>query len=389
MFIGMTTAIHPGEMTKTVYVSLAKVKHGPCLSFFVESSTSPEHVNATLKALRREAFIRLGELGLSAAEADRFLNPLAPYLKESNLAVADGQTLGIFLSASDCSSFSVPLAIRTRLVASQRFYLKPVLPCLLEPQQYHVLAISENSAHLFQCSGHECHKVQVAGLPKSLKDVFASRDFASSLQAHSSGVPGHQPLTYHGHSGPVEEVHKNRVAYCRHISAAIEKHLQDCEEALILACVSEYLPAFREVSRFKGLVHDAIAGNPDRLTIADIQHASRKMIDALTKERMLRDIKEYVDVRNTPRSSSSLAEILAAVFDGRVKSVFVRAGIDVWGVFDPGTNALSLNGDAASAGSEEMLNLAAIESVLHGGIACLVPAADMPENEPIVAVFRY
>ena len=143
-----------------------------------------------------------------------------------------------------------------------------------------------------------------------MKDALNTRDFSLSLQAHSSGVPGHGPLTYHGHSGPVEEVHKNRLLYCRHVSAAVEKHLGKSGDPLILACVKEFIPAFQEVNRYANLAHEAILGNPDRLSSQEIHTAARNIVDTWSEQRTAKALAEYTELRGTDHTSSSLPNII-------------------------------------------------------------------------------
>ena len=377
------------ELTEADFRSLTTAEEPPCLSLFVEASPEPEHNKRTLKALLKEAHDLLSRRGLDSTAVKGFLAPLEAPRLEPSLSIAPGQTFLAFLSRDKFRTFVVPLAIKPRLVYGDRFYLKPLLPCLARRRRYHILAISENAVRLFRCEYEQCREVRAEDLPASLKGALGSRDFSSSLQAHSSGVPGHGVLTYHGHSGPVEEVHKNRVMFCRQVSTALEKQLGKSGDPLILACVKEFVPAFKEVNRYAGLVPEAILGNPDRLSPSEIHLAAQNIIDALAQKQTEKSMAEYVEQRGTEYSSSSLPDILRAVFEGRVKTVFVADEADIWGNFDRAANSLFLAADGQGANEQELLNLIASEAVLRGGMAYLLPAAAMPENKPALALFRY
>jgi hypothetical protein len=278
----MAIPIHAKELMEADFRSLAKVEDAQCLSFFVEAS--PENSTRTLKALLLEARDRLGRRGLDSQAMSAQLAPVEPFLREPNLSLGAGQTFLALSSKDVFCSYVVPLTIRSRLVLDNRFCLKPLLPYLAMQQRYYVLAISENAARLFRCENQECREIHNDGLPASLKEALSSRDFSGSLQAHSSGVPGHRALTYHSHSGPVEEVHKNRVMYCRQLSAAMERLLGKSGDLLILACVKEFVPAFTDVNRYANLAPEAILGNPDRLSAKEIQMASQEIVNILEIE---------------------------------------------------------------------------------------------------------
>lgn len=263
----MRILIEAKELTEADFRSLANVERPLCLSLFV--GFLPEQNKSIIKALLREAYIKLSQ-HLGAQTASSLLAPMQSLLHQPDLWPGVGQTLAAFLSDGVFCTFIAPLTLKPRLVVDNRFYLKPLLPCLIRPAHYHVLAISENVARLFSCANQECHEMRSADFPCSLRNVLGARDFSNNLQAHSSGVPGRNPLTYHGHSGPIEEVHQNRILYCRHISAAIERQLGKTGSPLILACVAEYVPAYREVNHYAQLMQEAILGNPDRLSTSEI-----------------------------------------------------------------------------------------------------------------------
>jgi len=96
----------------------------------------------------------------------------------------------------------------------------------------------------------------------------------------------------------------------------------------------------------------------------------------------------YQELANTERASSNSSEIVPAAYYGRVESLFVAVDQEQWGSFDPATETLQIH-ELVEPGDEDLLDLAATQTLLHGGAVYAVEQAQMPAGVPLAAVFRY
>jgi hypothetical protein len=71
-----------------------------------------------------------------------------------------------------------------------------------------------------------------------------------------------------------------------------------------------------------------------------------------------------------------------------VECLFVALGRQQWGDYDPGANQVHLH-PAAQPGSFDLLDLAATQTLLHGGAVYAVEPAGVPDAALLAAVFRY
>jgi len=81
-------------------------------------------------------------------------------------------------------------------------------------------------------------------------------------------------------------------------------------------------------------------------------------------------------------------EAVLAAHHGRVDVLFVALGVQMWGNFDPSTNTVHVHQDS-EPGDEDLLDLAAVQSILNGGTVYAVELEQVPEHAPLAAVFRY
>jgi hypothetical protein len=68
--------------------------------------------------------------------------------------------------------------------------------------------------------------------------------------------------------------------------------------------------------------------------------------------------------------------------------LFVAVGIQRWGTFDPESGQISLHQEV-QPGDEDLLDFAAIHTILNGGVVFAVAPEQMPDKANVAAVFRY
>jgi hypothetical protein len=81
-------------------------------------------------------------------------------------------------------------------------------------------------------------------------------------------------------------------------------------------------------------------------------------------------------------------KVLEGAHHGRVDILFVDGEARMTGCFDPEENRV-LTGEACGGEEEDLLNLAAVQTLIHGGTVYAVSSGAMPGGEPMGAVFRF
>ncbi|MEQ9357779.1 hypothetical protein [Coleofasciculus chthonoplastes] len=91
---------------------------------------------------------------------------------------------------------------------------------------------------------------------------------------------------------------------------------------------------------------------------------------------------------NQEQASDALKELVQAAYNQRIDSLFVALDHQQWGSFDPQSNTVQLH-EQHQAGDQDLLDLAAVYTVLNGGTVFAVESERVPAQSPIAAVFRY
>ncbi len=92
--------------------------------------------------------------------------------------------------------------------------------------------------------------------------------------------------------------------------------------------------------------------------------------------------------QSSEQVADTLEKIVPAAYHGQVETLFVAAGMQQWGAFNPSKNEIELH-DQMESGDESLLDLAAVQSYLKGGIVYSMEPEKVPGGTYAAAVLRY
>ncbi|MBC7235878.1 MAG: hypothetical protein H5T69_08550, partial [Chloroflexi bacterium] len=131
-----------------------------------------------------------------------------------------------------------------------------------------------------------------------------------------------------------------------------------------------------------------ITGNPEALTPAELHGRAWEIVQLRFLEAKQAARLQYQGLAGTGRTSTNVKEVVPAAYHGRVEVLFVALGIQQWGRFVPETNTVHLRPEP-TPGDEDLLDLAAIQTVLNGGTVYAVEPETVPDGASLAAIFRF
>jgi hypothetical protein len=338
----------------------------------------------------RRAQSMLEELGPGGADSDAVLDPLERLAKDGAFWQSPSRGLAVFASPGFFRAYRVPLDWDDLVVAAHRFHVKPLLPLLTDDGPFHVLAVSQNRARLLRCTRQEAQEMHPEGMPRSLSEALKYDDPQRQLQFHTGAKPaaGKRPAMYHGHGVGIDENKDNILRYFRQIDRALGGALQGEKAPFVLAGVDYLFPLYREANTFAAILEEGIAGNPDALTIPQLHREAWKIAGAHFARGRREAAEKYRELAGTGLTSRGLEPALLAAKTGRVASLFVARDVQQWGRFDDESHELNLH-QKQEAGDEDLLDLTAVETLMHGGTVYAVESEAIPDDSPLACVLRY
>jgi hypothetical protein len=374
---------------------LTENHQGPCVSVYMPTHPIPvetQQDRTRLKNLLRKAAESLDTTGLRASEAESLLDPAAKLLGEMRFWKEQQEGLALFISRKLFRWYQLPTRFEELVVVADRFHLKPLL-AFLGGNEFFVLALSQNSVRLFEGFRFGMSEIDgLEGIPKSLAEALKYDELEKQLQFHTGtgarGDRGERAAMFHGHGVGTDDTKDRLLRYFRQVDGGLRDFLREKRAPLVLAAVEYLFPIYREVNTYQYLLDKGITGNPELLSPDDLHQQAWSIVQPFFKKEQRQAAARYLQWAATGKASRDIKEIVPAAYHGRVEFLFVAIGRQQWGDFDPGANAVRLH-DVAQPGDFDILDLAAVQTLLHGGAVFAVEPREVPEGALAAAVFRY
>ena len=347
-----------------------------------------------LKNLLGEAEKRLSARGVSTRDVQKMLEPASKFLQDSYFWQHQSDGLAIFLSSNRVRRYRLPLNFEEFVAVMDHFHIKPLLPLFTGDGQFYILALSQNEVRLLNGTRYSVSEVDIGQVVGSLAEAIPSDDHQASLQLHTSGsaggMAGDGSVTFHGQGGGSESAKNDLLRYFRLVADGLTEFLQGDRVPLVVAGVEYLLPIYKEVNTYPNLIDMVIKGNPDLLSADELHKSAWDIIRPLFQAAQEEAVAHYQQLAGqaSERVADTLEKIVPAAYHGRVETLFVAAGVQQWGVFNPVTNEIEVH-DQIESGDEPLLDLAAVQTYLKGGIVYAVEPEKVPGGTSAAAVLRY
>ena len=377
--------------------TLAQQRHRACVSMFLpthRAGTETRQDPIRLKNLLRETEALFLAENHRRMKAKEMLAPARQLAQRSSFWRMQDQGLAIYLAENFFQYFRLPLELPERVVLAEQFDLKPLLPLFTAGGRYYLLAISQNQVRLFEGTRFGINEMDLRDVPRSLEEALKYDVRESQLQAHTgTGVPvpggrSKEGAVFHGQGVGVDDEKDRILQYFRQVNHGLRYILKDPSAPLLLAGVEELFPIYNEANTHQRLLEQGVKGSPDGMGADELHKAAWKVVQPYFAEARGRAISQYRSVAGTPRASNKLDEVLLAAYQGRVEFAFIPPDVERRGRFDPDQAAVEVH-EAPQSGDEDLVNAAAIYTVLNHGAIYTIASEDIPDASPVAALYRY
>ncbi len=344
-----------------------------------------------LRNLLDLAEIRLVERGMRSPEAGRLLAPARELQAGGPFWSYQGEGLAVFLAHGWSRVYRVPATLAELVVVGDRCHVTPVLDLLCLDRRFFVLALSQNEARLLEGSRQSVQVVDLAGVPQSLSQVLAYDDLEKVQNLHVAARGGRGArAVFHGHGsgGEVDRVLLER--WVRALDHGLEEILRGERAPLVLAGVGYERAMFRAATRYPNVLADGIDGNPERLSAAQLHERAWGLVEPVVVAERDGAAARYLEAAGRGEAAASRVEdVVRAAGEGRVETLFVPVGAPVWGTVDRSSGAVTVRGSSGGPGDEDLLDHAAVATLLAAGTVYTVPPDAVPGEGPAAALLRF
>jgi hypothetical protein len=385
-------------LTRAELEQLMRKEQKWCVSIYMpthRTGVDAQQDPIRLKNLFGQVEKRLSDRGVGTRDIQSLLEPVKKLLQDSNFWQHQSDGLAIFVSSSGIRHYRLPLGFEEFVAVMNHFHIQPLLPLFTGDGQFYILALSQNEVRLLNSTRHSVSEIDIGQVGGSLAEAILSDGHQASLQLHASGstggIFGAGSATFHGQGGGSAEDDKNELLrYFRLVSDGLTEFLQGDRVPLVLAGVEYLLPIYKEANTYPYLIDTVITGNPDLLSADELHKSAWDIVNPRFQMAQEEAVAHYQQLAGqaSERVADTLEKIIPAASDGRIETLFIATGVQHWGTFNPDTNEIEHHAQMQS-GDDSLLDLAAVQTYLKGGIVYAVEPDKVPGGTTAAAVLRY
>lgn len=370
---------------------LIEQPEGTCVSIYMPThklGTQTQQDPIRFKNLIKEAEDKLIEGGMRPQDA-RDMLARAQEIDDYQFWQHQSDGLAIFVADNFFSYYQVPLNFDELVVVTDRFHLKPLLQLLTNDGRFYLLALSQNQIRLFQGTRYSVSEIDLRDIPQSIAEALRYDDPEKQLQFHTgTSQGGDRAAIFHGQGAGEDDQKENILRYFRKVDAGIQELLKNQQCPLVLAGVEYLFPIYKEANNYPHLIDEGVTGNPDISKPEKLHAQAWEVVQPYFETNQKELVERYQELAGTGQTSNNILEVVPAAYFQRVDSLFVGVGVQKWGNFDAEQNKAEVH-DEQQTGDEDLIDLAAIHTLINSGKVYAVDPESVPGHSPAAAIFRY
>lgn len=383
------------RLSKKSFTDLSNVHSVFCISIYLPTHRAGQEVlnredAILLKNLVKEVVERLGDQGLTRNEAIGLTDPIRKLIDDRGFWSHQSEGLAIFLSRDVFEYYTLPLAFEPFTCVSTQFYLKPLLSYFSDDGRYYVLTPELQDVRMFEASRYNIASIQLGeNVPHRLEDRVGYDYEEKSLQFRSQQNGG---VAFHG-QGRNKDYKKDEILqYFLSIDRGISRILNEDPRPLIVASFDYLFPIYKLANSYPYLIDEHVSCNPSELTAAALHERTWEVMQPYfenVRKKKLALFNQFYGEMETDKASADINDVFPASMAGRVDTLFIKDGADIWGVYDPEQGRVEVS-EINRSPNVSLLNQAAVNTFRSGGTVYLLNPDQMPEpHSPLNALYRY
>jgi hypothetical protein len=361
----------------------------PCISVYLPTHHSGrkeiQEDPIRLKNAISQAKERLAEAGYPKDQAAKLLDAAGDLVLSQNFRLYQSDGLVAFASPDLFQYYRLPVRFRDEVVVADHFSIKQLVPLFSEDGRVFILALSQRQIRFFEATRLAIQERTVPDMPKSIADVKQYEEAEDYLQGHITVPVSRAPRTtvvFHGQGSIADKAtyKKDVMQFLQAVARTVEKYLNSDTAPLILAGVEYEQSFYRQVNSYHNLLEEGIAGNPEGLDDKEIHEAAWSVVEPHFAQSRHAILSHYADLSNSDKASDRLETILPAALHGRVRTLFIRTDVPVWGNFDPDGLSSTVH-DSQEQGDIDLVDLATVYVLQRQGMIYGLQKEEMPTEK--------
>ena len=366
----------------------------PCVSIYVPQTRATRDTDGNRIAFKdalKAATDSLNQKYDGDADAAGIIAKLAALDHDSGFWAHQYETLAVLASPEKTHFLRLGRPMPRTVSVADSFHVKPLIRVLQSSDRFQILALTQNSVHLYEGDRDSLDEVQLHTLvPQTIIEALGAQTDDQHLTVASyGGIRGAAKV--HGHKDNKDERDKDLDRYFRAVDKAIwEHHSRAAGVPMILAADVDYHHRFHEVSKNKNLAKDGIKLNPDSVDVDEerLLSEARDLMRPVRHERVDGVLEDLGTALSRQQGGTEPDDVAKAAVMGRVHTLILDADKQLGGKLDPDTGDLHrLPIDDPDV--DDVFDDIAERVLRSDGRVLVIPTDLHPQKSGIAAIYRY
>lgn len=388
-----TERIDKDKLDQSDVLDLIATKDTYCISIFLPTHVTGEAVQHRRDARSLDTELRLIREEMTAAGMPETLleNRLAPLfelLEDSDFWRHQSQGLALFATPGNLFTYRLPYAVKQEHRLATVFHLLPIIPMLSGSGAYYLLALELERVRLFEGNRSGLTELNIRELIPSRLEERVGYDYEQKDLQFRSHHQAYKGASYHGHDGADRDRHDEIARYFRGVDQGLLTIFNKKPRPLLIASQEFLASIYRDVSAYGLIEEKPIVCNLSECNETDLHRLAWKQMKPVFEKEGIRKWKKFQQFHGSGKASADLSAILPALYEGKVDSLFVPAGSDLRGWYEPETGQIKTE-ESPTVFTPSLLDWAVSQALRHGGRVYLKSPEELPAGAACAALYRY
>lgn len=381
-------------MNEQEFEKLSQYTKDVCVSIFIPTHRGGQEVLAgknhlNLKSQWQAIKFKLEEKGVEKAKIEKIENKVSDLIDDKNFWREQSDGLAIFASEDFFQYYTLPIVFEEHHYISKEFYLKPLTPLFTGNERFYLLELQIFKVELYEATRYSIGKVDVEDLTPDRLEDRVGYDYEEKNRKHKTQHNMGGVSTQHGYEPATRDRKDEFNRFFRAVDQGLDTILHDENAPLVVACQDYLFPIYQDANTYKNLYEKPVPGNPsDYRNMIDLHAKAVETLEPLFNKKKDEKIAEFKELP-PERTATRISDILSAIFEGKVDTLFLQNREDIFGTYDEKNLKVDVH-EHQTEDNISLMNLAAKKVIEQKGTVFLLEGHFMPDkSSKMNAIFRY
>jgi hypothetical protein len=350
---------------QTTLKPLLESESGVHLTIYLVNRRGVIDLKSQLKTAIQEAYKWL-EPAFSIEEQKQFLEPLESLLVDARIFKQMKGNIGIFRTKDSFRVLNIPVEVEPSCQVATSFHVKPLLRWLQTDQEFLLLGIESDSAHLYLGSQDSFRLVDSILFPEFFKKNYEMDDYSSLKESRKKKIK--QEETFNWLNEWITELTKNS------------------KPKLFLAGDQLQVSSLLRHLKYRNAIKAAVANSFTQQNLSDICQTVRKILKTESHKLIEKTLVEFRFAEEGNRTRKNIFQIARAVVQGKVRKLIVTDELSIFGKVDRKSGGLAIHPFDLDHEDDDILDDLAQMVLSQGGEVIIAKRNEIPKGHPILAI---